>query len=772
MATTLDTVRLREIVDRALENYHRALIVVEDNVDILPKIIREYTKLRGGSYTLLLSAKYDRDEVDWLDNVLSCIKDYVDDKVIKWDYVSFKTLEKIMGTTWDFLIADFRSDFRPNDLGRLIEVVRGGGLAVLVTPDLDKWGDMRIPFHKDMVTEPYTMEDVRPIYIRHIVHSLIASPGVYILRRDGYLEGELPPRILYQRRELSIPKDSTIDLRIYEMALTQDQVDAIYAIDRGTLRDRPVVITADRGRGKSVALGLGIAGVMIRDYRSDKKIKVLLTAPEPVNVREVFNFARRVFRGRNIKYNVKKAGEYIVELNSEVGQLKYVSPIDVFRERCDYLFVDEASGIPVNLLEGYIERFRFGVFSTTLHGYEGAGRGFQVRFLPMIKRMSKGRVIEVSMSEPIRYAYNDPVENWLFKALLLDSDPAHLDEEFREDIDLDKLRYVKIDLEDWLFNKTNLFKEYVGIYIYAHYRNRPNDIMLLCDAPHHFARCLIYRDTVVNSLHLALEGDLSDDAVRRSLAGMPPSGHLIPTVLIRYFPLLKDFSKLKGIRVVRIATHPEIMNRGIGSHALKGLISEARKMGMDWVGASFGATVELLNFWFKNGFIPVYLSPIKNPVSGEFSTIVVNPLNREARDYVKKFRYEFKKLFVDSMVDTYFVLDEVLAYNLLSLDRWSINYDVTLKGNSLERLKEYCMGALHYGGAVDAIREVVKAHFIRSPDRRVPIPRKYEYAIISKVLQARSWEKVAQRYDVDKDELIARIREYVGKMRLSYVKGV
>jgi len=758
------------IIRRAMENFHRALIVVEDDVSRAAEILYIYSMVRQNKFSLLVSSKLDREDVKWLESLLNPIRGLVDNNFVEWSYVSFKTLEKIMGTTWDVLVADFRHDFRPNDLGRLVEVVRGGGLIILVTPMLDEWVDMKLPFHRDMVTEPYSINDVQPIYLRHIVETLRSNPGVYILSDDGELIGDVLPRIVFRRRKTPIPGDSTLDEYVYRLALTQDQVDAIYAIDKGTLLNKPVVITADRGRGKSAALGLAIAGVLLRDYGREKKMRIVITAPEPVNVREVFNFARKVLRFKGVKFNVKRFGDYIVELNSEVGQLRYVSPIEVFRERMDYLFVDEASGIPVNLLEGYLERFKFGVFSTTLHGYEGAGRGFQVRFLPMIRNLSRGGLLEVNMSEPIRYAINDPIEDWLFKALLLDSDPAKIEPEIRDLINEADLEYVKIDLGDWLFRRLDLFRQYVGIYIFAHYRNRPNDIMMLCDAPHHFARCIMYRDMVVNSLHLSYEGGLSEDAVRRSLAGAPPSGHLIPTVLIRYYPMHKDFSKLKGIRVVRIATHPELMDRGIGSYALKKLISEAKGLGFDWVGASFGATINLLNFWFKNGFVPVYLSPIKNPVSGEFSTIVVNPLNRMARRFVKRFRIEFKKLFVDSMVDTYFVLDEALAYHLLSLDRWSIDYVPELRGNSLERLKEYCMGALHYGGAVDAIREVVKAHFVRSPDRRVSIPRKYEYAIISKVLQARSWEKVSLRYDISKDELIAKIREYIGKMRLNYLE--
>jgi tRNA(Met) cytidine acetyltransferase len=58
-------------------------------------------------------------------------------------------------------------------------------------------------------------------------------------------------------------------------------------------------------------------------------------------------------------------------------------------------------------------------------------------------------------------------------------------------------------------------------------------------------------------------------------------------------PQHREFSRLRGLRVVRIATHPELMRKGFGSLALTKLCEEAVEKGYDWVGASFEANASL-----------------------------------------------------------------------------------------------------------------------------------------------------------------------------------
>ena len=754
-----------DVVENNIKEFHRRIVVFEDpDPKSLLNFIDRYHGIRGGKYKFLVSGKEGLNDNKVLKEVVKSLPEGVG-----YQYLQFKDLNRVLGTTWDTLILDLRIDMRPNDVGRLIEVVRGGGIIFMLAPEREAWKRMKTPFHQIMVTSPFTLEDVKTDFQRFFVESLEKSPGIFFLE-DGLLVGEDIRTGEYRHVKPSIPEEFSFDEGIYGYALTQDQVEVINAIDRLSRMGRgSVLVTADRGRGKSASIGIGVAGYMIRKASKENKLKVLVTAPEPLNAREVFSFIRKIFKDFGVKHNVKKVGGDIVEINSVLGKVVYINPPQAYKTRGDLIVVDEASAIPTHILSHIAEKFERTVFSSTLHGYEGAGRGFQVRFLPLVRKIYGNRLFEIHMREPIRYAPNDPVENWLFKTFFLDADPYKFSDEDLNDFNVKKLRYLKLDPGDLLFRSPELLREYIGIYIYAHYRNRPNDIMILSDAPHHFMRALTYKGHVINSLHLAYEGNMTERDVLRTFAGDPPSGHVIPTILLRYYPYLRDIAWMKGIRVVRIATHPDVMRKGIGSRALELLQREANELGMDWLGASFGATEELLEFWWRNGYSPLYLSPVRNPVSGEFSTVVVKPLSRRAKEAVQKARVDFKKLLMETLLECHFNLEPKLAYQLLSMDRWVINYELRLNMSQKERLKMYIYGGMAFGGAFDAIRELVKSHFMRSPDKRVKIPRLWEYVLINRVLQARPWEKVAIHFDLDMEEVVNRTREMIAKLRLYYV---
>ena len=90
------------------------------------------------------------------------------------------------------------------------------------------------------------------------------------------------------------------------------------------------------------------------------------------------------------------------------------------------------------------------------------------------------------MKDPIRYAPNDPVEKWLFDLLLLDATEA------------DKLQGGlphPSECELFLVNRDTLFcyqkrserflRSLMSLFISSHYKNSPNDLQLLSDAPAH-----------------------------------------------------------------------------------------------------------------------------------------------------------------------------------------------------------------------------------------------------------------------------------------------
>jgi N-acetyltransferase 10 len=99
-----------------------------------------------------------------------------------------------------------------------------------------------------------------------------------------------------------------------------------------------------------------------------------------------------------------------------------------------------------------------------------------------------GPLREIELSTPIRYSLGDPVEAWLNKLLCLDSGssanlklsggaPAPSDCELYS-VDRDALfSYHKLS-EAFL-------QKIMGLYTSAHYKNTPNDLLMLSDAPAH-----------------------------------------------------------------------------------------------------------------------------------------------------------------------------------------------------------------------------------------------------------------------------------------------
>jgi tRNA(Met) C34 N-acetyltransferase TmcA len=88
----------------------------------------------------------------------------------------------------------------------------------------------------------------------------------------------------------------------------------------------------------------------------------------------------------------------------------------------------------------------------------------------------------------------------------------------------------------------------------------------------------------------------------------------------------------------------------------------------------------------------------------------------------------------------------------------------------IRKLKSYILGGLTFGAAYDSIVPIIKNHFLRSLDKRIDIPRKYEYALISRVLQGRSWDRVSRSLGMDKVDVMNRFRELIGRMRLKYIE--
>jgi len=93
---------------------------------------------------------------------------------------------------------------------------------------------------------------------------------------------------------------------------------------------------------------------------------------------------------------------------------------------------------------------------------------------------------EIELNEPIRYGLDDPIEKWLYDLLLLNANNVnklsdglpHPNNCHLYLVNKDTLFSLKSTSEQFLFNVMSLF-------ISSHYKNSPNDLQLLSDAPGH-----------------------------------------------------------------------------------------------------------------------------------------------------------------------------------------------------------------------------------------------------------------------------------------------
>ena len=632
---------------------------------------------------------------------------------------------EVLGTTWPVLALDAHESLDPNDIGRTVGAVDGGGLYLLLTPNLGGWPDRRGAFDRSLAVPPYETSDVAGRFRRRLVETLETGEGIAIvdvdadeIQRDGLREGPATSGTSAP----SAPDRTVFPAAVYEACRTRDQADTVHALEGLLDPGQIVVVEADRGRGKSSAAGLAVGGLL------ERGAEVLVTAPRRSNVDEVFARAREVADQRDLatdeEGHLLRAGE---------GQLVYRRPLDALAaaDAADAIVVDEAAGLPVHLLERFLEPRTPVVFASTIHGYEGAGRGFSLRLQDRLDA-SPRPVHRLTMRRPIRYAAEDPLEAWSFRALLLDAEPAPGDA--IDPVEPRRATYEAPSAEKLLEDEA-LLREGFGLLVLAHYRTTPSDLARLLDAPNVSMHCLTIEDHVVSVALTAREGGLGDRMRKRMYGGERVPGNLIPDLLTSQLRD-PDAGRPVGKRVLRIATHPDHRRRGYASRLLTEIASAAD---VDWLGTSYGATPGLLAFWDQLGYRTVHLSARRNPTSGEHSAIQLNPHTSEGEDLTQRSEAWLLRRLPSVLADALDEVDPDLVRAALAGLAEPPRLAIGEREWRLVAAAAYGPGVYDIGPR--AFRQLAIRHLV---DGEVDLDDQAERLLVTKVLQAREWEEVAE----------------------------
>ncbi len=641
---------------------------------------------------------------------------------------------RVLGREFRLVVFDAFCGFDPDALAAVAGTLRGGGLLLLLAPPLEQW-----PAFPDPERERITVAGLAPTtvggrFLRRFATLLRRDPDVLILAPQRPLP-PLPvvaPLPAMESEGGANPHPAVPDGKnsrneafpgVLEGSpcLTPDQaaaVEALLHVVEGQRR-RPVVLSADRGRGKSAALGLAAGEVL-----AGRGGRVLVTGPSLEAVAPVFEHAARLLPG---------AQRGRAHLERGDARLEFIAPDRLLRERprADLLLVDEAASLPLPLLEGLLRHYPRIAFATTVHGYEGTGRGFVLRFGPLLDRVTRGWR-RMSLETPVRFAPGDPLERLLFRALLLEAEPAPVTEPAGEAV-------VEQCDRDRLASDEQTLGEFYGLLVQAHYRTRPYDLRHLLDGPNLSLWLLRREGRVVAVAVTALEGGFDATTAEAIRAGTRrPHGHLLPESLAAHLGFVRA-PRMSHLRVLRIAVHPQLQGRGLGSRLL-GAVLERMEEGIDLVGASFGATVPLLHFWFRAGFVPVRLSSHRSAVSGSHSALMVRACSARGRELLEAARSRFLDHFPVQLSDPLRELEPELALALLA---GAGPAPVGLDEQDREAL--YCFSHHHrvFEESLAPLRRLACRLLTDTAQSALldPVARRL---LVCRVLQGRPWEESAR----------------------------
>ena len=496
-----------------------------------------------------------------------------------------------LGSEWDALIYDATQELNPDIFGALSGCIKAGGIFVLyLDPQLSNISQFQKWFLYQIRQDPFT--------------SIFAQEDSHKISDLDLLEKKLMKATSVKNESLKI-----IDFAHYA---TQDQQSAVQAIIKTITghRNRPLVITADRGRGKTVSLGLACQALLAK-----RDLKILVTAPKPSAVENLF----------------KQLTE------KEKRQVYFIAPDLLIQTHpsCDLLLVDEAAAIPVPLLVYLATTYKRMVFSSTVHGYEGAGRGFTIKFIQKLKTIAP-QFRALHLNEPIRWAVQCPLESFTFKALLLKVKIPTIEQDYA----MGNIHMVKFDPSIHFKLSQSYLEQAFAILVAAHYQTSPNDLKNLLDLDEVDLWLAIEEDLhkVVGALLYIQEGGITSELCESILNGKRRiKGNLIAQSLMTHSGMSLP-GQLKSWRIMRIAVHPQLQRQGIASVLIQHLKIQARQNTQDYISTSYGATPSLMAFWLKQSFSTLTVGLTRDAASGTYSVQSMYPLSDAAKKVQERLR--------------------------------------------------------------------------------------------------------------------------------------
>jgi N-acetyltransferase 10 len=722
-------------------------------------------------------------------------------------YVKYRESSSILGKTFGMLVLQDFHDLTANNLARTTETISGGGAIVLLLDtinDIEELRRMPMSFQKRMRADAFgplvNRFNTRFLALLNTCQNLVAADSEFNLL-PTFESRPFTDTPGLDTSELKSVKQTLADTEyigpIVQQIVTNDQARVFLHACR-TLETmelgKVIGITAPRGRGKSAALGLSLAFAIAKGY-----VNIFVTAPSPANVQTLFEFvlmgfALLTFSGDTDYDVVRDESQDIIRINVHRHNRQticYILPsASDCLGQCELLAIDEAAAIPLPIVRKLIGPYTV-LLSSTVNGYEGTGRSLSLKLFAEFRRNRNDKFSEVVMTEPIRYAPDDPIERWLCQFLCLDAEPAK--PTAWPFPDRCELMLVNRDL---LFSgrprAEELLTSLVSLSVASHYRNEPDDLFVMSDAPSQRLFALLpplepnqTEIKVLCYIQLSLEGRIPPDILEAARdRGERPEGDLIPWTLRAHFND-DEITARTGIRIIRIAVHPDLQGKGYGGSAIRQLLdfygtpsdpaqvtedapllkrlNTCEREAVDFAGVAFGLTEPLFNFWRKCGFRPVYISHKIHAATGEHSAILLRGLTEDSQwidGFTVEFRKRFGRLLGFHFKDYSGKLCDAIFASIEEPMRQKVDGRLLFSEDDIRRLHAFSRQRVEFPVVLDLIPRLCEFYFERNAD--VKLSRLMQTILIVIGFQNHSVNECADGFQIGVNQVFAQLQKLAG----------
>ena len=577
-------------------------------------------------------------------------------------YFPFSKTKNLLGSEFPAIIYDARQGIHLDALAIAAGTLQDGGLLLLL---LNHWADLANQPDSDSLR---WSGEKHAINTPHFIAFLQEKIGKYGF--PVYQNTPLTLALPMLQKDRSTHCQPTLE----QARLLQQMAEAEEAI---------LIITAKRGRGKSA-----LAGLFTKQQVAQNQ-PVILTAPNKSAV-NIFN----AFAGAEITF---MSPDELSQNLSETPQQ--------FADH--WLFVDEAAMIPLDILFRLTNAFKRVVLTTTIHSYEGTGRGFLLKFMAKTDRTLR----HFELFTPLRWQADDKLEAFIDDLLLCDCEdrlPQPLyNEALAEQIEISHCERIPHDQIESIY----------GLLTLAHYRTSPLDLRRLLDAPQQQFYLAHAQDALLGCVWAAPEGGMADNTlicqIRRG--ERRPRGNLVAQMLC-FQAGLEDACALRSLRISRIAVQPNWQQQGLGQRLIAQMKQQIKQQNLvDFLSVSFGYTPELLVFWQKCGFVLVHFSESKEASSSCYSVVALCPLSEEGQVFVQRAEKQFQR-------------NLPFSFHPLATQFARTEIDWTLDSMDWQSLTDFADFYLPLSSALPSIRRLIKlasespfpllADYCKQPEKR------------------------------------------------------